>query len=56
MGVDPANLPAPGTQEKPDSGLLATIHQGNGTMPSWNGRLAVEESRQVLASIRSLPK
>ncbi len=56
LGADPANLTSAGTKNKPDAELLATIHSGKGTMPSWNGRLSPQESRQVLAYIRSLPK
>lgn len=54
LGPNPANLTAPATQQKPDAALLATIHEGRPNMPSWQSRLSDEESRDVLAYVRTL--
>ena len=55
LGPDPANLTAPATQNKSDSTLLATIHEGKPNMPSWKGLLSERDIRNVLAYIRTLP-
>jgi mono/diheme cytochrome c family protein len=56
LGPDPANLAAPDTKKKSDADLLQTIHTGKPNMPAWNVRLSKEESRDVLAYIRTLTK
>jgi mono/diheme cytochrome c family protein len=56
LGPDPANLAAPETKKKSDAELLKTIHTGKPNMPAWNVRLSKEESRDVLAYIRTLAK
>jgi mono/diheme cytochrome c family protein len=54
LGPDPANLTALTTKKKPDSELLKTIHEGKPNMPAWNLRLSKEDSRDMLAYIRTL--
>ncbi|OQW34309.1 MAG: hypothetical protein A4E19_02285 [Nitrospira sp. SG-bin1] len=56
LGPDPANFTRPATKKKSDAALLQTIHEGKPNMPSWKGRLSEEESRAVLAYIRTLKK
>lgn len=56
LGPDPANLTSPSTQKKSDSTLLRTIHEGKPNMPSWKVRLSEQESRDVLAYVRTLAK
>lgn len=56
LGPDPANLTRPVTKKKSDAVLLNTIHEGKPNMPSWKGRLSEEESRAVLAYVRTLKK
>ena len=56
LGPDPANLTRSTTKKKPDALLLQTIHEGKPNMPSWKGRLSEDESRAVLAYIRTLKK
>jgi mono/diheme cytochrome c family protein len=56
LGADPANLTSPSINKKSDSALLKTIHEGNPNMPSWKGRLSEQDSRAVLAYIRTLAK
>lgn len=56
LGADPANLTSPSIKKKPDSSVLKTIHEGNPNMPSWKVRLSEQDSRAVLAYIRTLSK
>jgi mono/diheme cytochrome c family protein len=56
LGPDPANLTRLATKKKSDAALLHTIHEGKPNMPSWKARLSEEESRAVLAYIRTLKK
>lgn len=56
LGPDPANLTAPSTGLKPDTDLLEAIHEGRPNMPAWKRRLSKQDSRDVLAYIRSLGK
>jgi mono/diheme cytochrome c family protein len=56
LGPDPANLTAPSTTRKSDADLLDAIHEGRPNMPAWKLRLSKEDSRDVLAYIRSLGK
>jgi len=56
LGPDPANLTRPSTTQKSDMALLETIHEGKPNMPSWKARLSEDESRAVLAYIRTLAK
>jgi len=54
LGADPADFTASSTQKKSDKDLLDTIHEGKATMPSWKIRLSDQDSRDVLAYIRTL--
>lgn len=56
LGPDPANLTRSSTTQKSDAMLLQTIHEGKSNMPSWKLRLSEDDSRAVLAYIRSLKK
>lgn len=56
LGPEPANLTRPTTKRKSDVMLLQTIHEGKPNMPSWKTRLSEEDSRAVLAYIRTLKK
>ena len=56
LGPDPANITAPSTTQNSDAVLLETIHTGRPNMPSWRGRLSDEDSRDVLAYVRTLAK
>ncbi|GKS65361.1 cytochrome c [Nitrospira sp.] len=56
LGPDPANLTSPSTTHKSDAILLRTIHEGKPNMPSWKSLLSEEQSRAVLAYIRTLRK
>ena len=56
LGPDPANLTSPATTKKSDAALLTTIHTGKTNMPSWKVRLSEQDSRAVLAYIRTLSK
>lgn len=56
LGADPANLTSPATKKKSDALLLTTIHEGKTSMPSWKVRLSEQDSRDVLAYIRTLSK
>jgi mono/diheme cytochrome c family protein len=56
LGADPANLTSPSIKKKSDSALLKTIHEGNPNMPSWKVRLSEQDSRAVLAYIRTMAK
>jgi len=56
LGSDPANLTSPSIKKKSDSALLTTIHEGNPNMRSWKARLSEQDSRAVLAYIRTLAK
>jgi mono/diheme cytochrome c family protein len=56
LGPDPANLTAPATRKKSDAVLLNTIHEGKSSMPSWKVRLSEQDSRDVLAYIRTLSR
>ncbi len=54
LGPDPANLTRSAMKKKSDAALLRTIHEGKPNMPSWKTRLSDEDSRAVLAYIRTL--
>jgi mono/diheme cytochrome c family protein len=56
LGPEPANLTSPSTKSKSDEELLKTLHEGKPNMPSWKLRLSEEESRDVLAYVRSLAR
>lgn len=56
LGPDPANFTKPSTTQKSDTMLLQTIHEGKPNMPSWKLRLSEEDSRAVLAYIRTLTR
>jgi mono/diheme cytochrome c family protein len=54
LGPDPANLASPATKERSDEELIRTIHEGKPNMPPWKYRLSPQDSKDVLAYIRSL--
>ena len=56
LGPEPANLTRPTTKKRSDAMLLQTIHEGKPNMPSWKTRLSEEDSRAVLAYVRTLVK
>ena len=56
LGPEPADLTRPATRTKSDVALLHAIHEGKPNMPSWKVRLSEQESRAVLAYIRTLAK
>ena len=55
-GATVADLSSPATQRKLNVDLLTTIHEGRPSrvMPSWEYRLSQEQTRDVLAYIRTL--
>ena len=55
-GPDPANLTSPSIRKKSDADLFKTLHEGKPNMPSWKVRLSENESRDVLAYVRTLAK
>lgn len=57
-GANVADLASAATQRKLNVELLATIHEGRPgkVMPSWEYRLSKEQSRDLLAYIRTLRK
>jgi mono/diheme cytochrome c family protein len=55
-GPDPANLTSPSTTKKSDADLLKTIHNGKPNMPPWKVHLSENQSRDVLAYVRTLAK
>ena len=56
LGADPANLTSQSIQEKSDTTLLQSIHEGKPMMPAWNIRLSPRDAQDVLAYIRFLAK
>ncbi|HXF94447.1 MAG TPA: cytochrome c [Nitrospiraceae bacterium] len=56
LGPEPANLATPSTKGKSDEELLKTLHEGKPNMPAWKLRLSEQESRDVLAYVRSLAR
>jgi mono/diheme cytochrome c family protein len=56
LGPDPANLASQSTTQKSDAVLLKAIHEGKPNMPSWKLRLSEQDSRDVLAYIRTLAR
>jgi mono/diheme cytochrome c family protein len=56
LGPDPANLTSPSTSKKSDADLLKTIHDGKPNMPPWKVHLSENQSREVLAYVRTLAK
>ncbi len=56
LGTDPANLTSPSVKAKSDADMLKTIHEGKPNMPAWKLRLSDQQSRDVLAYIRTLSK
>ena len=54
LGPDPADLTSQATRQQSDADLLRTIHEGKPNMPVWKYRLSKQDSRNVLAYIRSL--
>jgi len=57
-GATVADLSSPATQRKLSADLLATIHEGRPgkVMPSWDYRLSKEQSKDVLAYVRTLKR
>lgn len=57
-GATVADLSSAATQRKLDVTLLATIHEGRPgrVMPSWNWRLSAQQTKDVLAYVRTLKK
>ena len=56
LGPGPANLTSPSTKKKSDAVLLKTIHEGKPNMPSWQLQLSEQDSRDVLAYVRTLAR
>jgi len=54
LGPNPADLTSQATTQQSDADLLRTIHEGKPNMPVWKYRLSKQDSRNVLAYIRSL--
>ena len=54
LGPDPANLASPATKKQSDEELIRTIHEGKPNMPVWKYKLSPQDSKDVLAYIRSL--
>jgi mono/diheme cytochrome c family protein len=54
LGRAPANLASPATKERSDEELIRTLHEGKPNMPAWKYRLSPQDSRDVLAYVRSL--
>ena len=54
LGPTPADLTSLASKQKSDTDLLKTIHEGKRNMPAWKFRLSKEDSRDVLAYIRTL--
>jgi mono/diheme cytochrome c family protein len=54
LGPTPADLTSLASKQKSDTDLLKTIHEGKPNMPAWQFRLSKENSRDVLAYIRTL--
>lgn len=54
LGPDPANLASPATKAQSDEELIRTIHEGKPNMPVWKYKLSLQDSKDVLAYIRSL--
>lgn len=54
LGPNPADLTSLATRQQSDNTLLKTIHEGKPNMPVWKYRLSQQDSRDVLAYIRSL--
>ncbi len=53
LGPSPADLTGL-SPERDDAELLKTIHEGKPNMPAWRERFTDEESRDVLAYVRTL--
>jgi mono/diheme cytochrome c family protein len=56
LGPEPANLTSPSTTKKSDADLLKTIHDGKPNMPPWKVHLSENQTRDVLAYVRTLAK
>ncbi|HSB44898.1 MAG TPA: cytochrome c [Nitrospira sp.] len=56
LGADPADLTSPSITKKSDADLLKTIHDGKPNMPAWNVHLSEDQSRDVLAYVRTFAK
>jgi mono/diheme cytochrome c family protein len=56
LGPAPANLNRSATKNKSEAALLNTIHEGKPNMPAWKLRLSEEDSRAVVAYIKTLGK
>jgi mono/diheme cytochrome c family protein len=47
-------LASPATKERSEEELIRTLHEGKPNMPAWKYRLSPQDSRDVLAYVRSL--
>ena len=58
VGTEVADLTSAATQRKLSMDLLKTIHEGRPekVMPAWKWRLSEEQSRNVLAYVRTLKR
>lgn len=56
LGPDPANLTLRSTKNKPDAELLQIIHDGKPNMPAWKHNLSEQQTRDVLAYVRTLAR
>lgn len=58
VGAEVADLTSAATQRKLSVDLLTTIHEGRPekVMPAWKWRLSEEQSKNVLAYVRTLKK
>ena len=56
LGPDPANLTSLSISKKSDADLLKTIHDGKPNMPAWKVHLSEDQSRDVLAYVRTFAK
>ena len=58
VGAEVADLSSPATQRKLSTDLLKTIHEGRPerVMPSWKWRLSEQQTKDVLAYVRTLRK
>jgi len=54
LGANPADFTSRSTKKKSDASLLKAIHEGKPNMPVWKFRLSQDDSRDVLAYIRTL--
>ncbi|HSA86821.1 MAG TPA: cytochrome c [Nitrospira sp.] len=58
VGAEVADLASPSTQQKLSADLMKTIHEGRPekVMPAWKWRLSEQQTKDVLAYLRTLRK